>query len=515
MTNLGFESPEYADALYEGRIAHIQEELEVANVQADALQEAYSDAVRQMMIMDDIGWERLGGTGAFGPGMELGSVKAIAKKITDISETNPLLNRGREIRCSYLFGEPYEIGTEGADTKISPQQWNIINRADNQEAVFSPQGLEVHESELFNAGVAFTLFTRSTKTFQQIPLEEIEDVIYDPENTGVLRYVKRVVEYRSISAQTGGSIPRKIETWYPVSTYDPGNKGYARRIGDVRVDIGGRMVVTRVNRKAGMIFGVPDAFAATPWALAYSAYLRDGTKVLAALAEWVWKFTPKKRPAAERAAAAVRTERGAGGSLFTDMDVQALPKADAIDLNTGRPLASQVAAALGISIVVLLADPGQSGAYGTAQTLSDPNRRTMQARREVNTVYLKECLRLLGIKDPDITWSKMAPGTDKEEMELLAQAWGTGLFAPEEIRPRVAKLAQITITSETPPEGVIIPNNERQAELAAQNALHLAKANSVDPDGTTSQNNGVGRDNVGTGARSKTSTKKTQAGADK
>jgi hypothetical protein len=515
MTELGFAAPEYAERLYEERIAHIQEELDTANIQADVMNEAYSDAVRQMFAFEDIGWERLGGTGAFGPGMELNTVKRVAEKISDIAETNPLLNRGREIRASYLFGEPYEIGTEGADSKISPQQWNNISRSDNQDAVFSLQGLEVHEAELFNAGVAFTLFDRATKTFQQVPLEEIEDVIYDPMNTGVLRYVKRVVEYRSISAQTGKSIPRKVETWYPVSTFDPGNKGFARRIGEARVDTGGRMVVTRVNRKTGMIYGVPDAFAAAPWALAYSAYLRDGTKVLAALAEWVWKITPKKRPAAERAATTIRTERGAGGSLLTDMDVQSLPKADAVDLNTGRPLASQVAAALGISIVVLLADPGQSGAYGTAQTLADPNRRTMQARREVNTEYLKECLRLLGIKDPEITWSKMAPGTDKEEMELLSQAWGTGLFEPEEIRPRVAKLAQITLTSETAPEGVMIPNNAAAMQMENELAIGLARASTVDPDGTTSQNNGVGRDNVGTGPRSKTATSKTQAGAAK
>lgn len=505
MTSLGFESPDEANDLYERRIAVIQERLEAERITADVYQEAYSDAVRQMFAMEDIGWSRLGAPGMDdGPGMSLTAVKSIAAKVRDIAETNPLLSRGREIRASYLFSEPYEIGTEGANSAITAQQMNIINRADNQEAVFSLGALEVHESELYTAGIAFTLFNKNSKTFTQVPLDQIEDVIYDPMDTGALRYVKRVVEYASISAQTGKTIPRKVETWHPVSSYTPDRKGYVRMIGGVKVDVNTRMVVTRVNRKSGMVFGVPDAFAAVPWALAYSAYLRDGTKVLAALAEWVWKITPKKRPAAERAATSVRTERGAGGTLFTDMDVQSLPKADAVDLNTGRPLASQVAAALGISIVVLLADPGQSGAYGTAQTLSDPNRRTMQARREVNTVYLRECLSLLNIKDPEIVWSKMAPGTDKEEVELLAQAWGTGLFSPEEIRPRIAKIAQINLIESTAPEGVIVPNNLQQMNAQNELAIKLAAASTVDPDGTTSQNNGVGRDNVGTGPRSRT-----------
>lgn len=498
----GFEN--YAEQIYQARIDKITEDLEAANIQADTLNEAYSDAVRQMFAMEDVGWERMGGFGPNGPGMDLGTTKRIASKLSDVATSNPLLVRGHEIRCSYLYSEPYEIGTEDAKSTISPQQWNIIKRSQNQEAVFALHALEEHEGQLYEAGIAFTMFDRTTKGFEQVPLEQIDDVIYDPLNPGILRYIKRVVEYQSISAQTGKTVPRKVEFWAPVSTFDPGNRGYARYIGDVKVDMSKRMIVTRVNRKTGAIFGTPDAFAAAPWALAYSAYLRDGTKVLAALAEWVWKVTPKKRNPAERAAATVRDNRGAGGTLFTDMDVQSLPKSDAVDLNTGRPLAAQVAAALGVSIVVLLADPGQSGAYGTAQTLSDPNRRTMQARREVATEYLRECLRLIGIKDPDITWSKMAPGTDKEEIELLAQIWGSGLFRPEEIRPRMAKIGQITLVDDEAPEGVIVPNNERQAEIANQQAIQLAKASSVDPDGTTSQNNGVGRDNTGRGPASQT-----------
>jgi hypothetical protein len=178
-----------------------------------------------------------------------------------------------------------------------------------------------------------------------------------------------------------------------------------------------------------------------------------------------------------------------------------MPKGNAVDLNTGRPLAAQVAAALGISIVVLLADPGQSGAYGTAQTLSDPNRRTMEARREHNTKFLLECLRLIGIKDPAVVWEKMAPGTDKEEMELLGMAWGTGLFDPAEIRPRAADLAHVTLLGEDAPEGVMIPNNSNS--LQTQTDITTPE---VAPDGSNAMANGQGRDSVGVGNKSKTKT---------
>jgi hypothetical protein len=504
----GFE--EYDEQLATIRINEIQDRLENSELTNEVLREAYSDAVRQMFAMEDVGWSRLGGTGQVGPGQNLQEAKAVAAKLEEITPSNALLRSGILVKCGYLFSDPYEIGTQDAKGDLTAQQRNIIARPENQEEVFGPAALERIENRHYNAGIAFILFDKDTKTFQQIPFDEIDDIIYDPLNRGKLRYVKRVVTYDTVDARTGVKIPKTFKMWYPVSDYTPNTpqERFFRKIGDTRVDLGKRMVVSRVNRPTGAVFGIPDAFAAAPWALAYSAYLRDGTKVLAALAEWVWKFTPKKRPAAERAAAAVRTERGTAGSLFTDMDVQALPKADAVDLTTGRPLASQAAAALGISVVTLMSDPGQSGAYGTAQTLSDPNRRTMLARRQVITDVLCECLRLLNVKDPAVIWGKIAPGTDKEEMDLVAVAWGTGLFEPDEIRPRAADIAQITLTSDTAPEGIMIPNNsdtlQKQTDIQTPN-----------PDGSNAMTNGVGRDNLGAGALSRSKTSKTQKGAEK
>ena len=479
----GFE--QYEEQLRAARIEHIEEELSKAEIAADVLNEAYSDAVRQMFAAEDIGWQKIGG-GQINGVSNLSDVKLIGEKLGDWVISNPLLKRGLEINCSYQLSSPYEIQTVDAKTKITPQQMNHFLKRENQEAVFSLAALGEILGQWFESGNSFVEFDRAAKEFQQVPLLQIADVIYDPMDANKLRYVKRSATIEVIMPD-GRREPKLIERWVPVSDYDPDDK-FPTVIDRVPVDTNKRMVVSRVNRKVGSVFGVPDAFAAAPWALAYSAYLRDGTKVLAALAEWVWKITPKKKSAAERAAAAVRRNSGgsAGGTMFTDMDVQSLPKADAVDLNTGRPLAAQAAAALGVSVVLLLADPGQSGAYGTAQTLSDPNRRTMQARRELLTEFLRECLTLIGIKNPDIVWTKMAPGTDKEETDLLAQLWGTGLFHPEEVRPAMAKIANLQLIEEDAPEGVVIPNHGLES--------------TVDADGTNSQTNGVGRDNLGIGA---------------
>lgn len=495
----GFDGYETEFVETANEVAVLRQELEIERYQAEYFKEAYQDTARAILAADNIGWNKLG----FGDvsQIDLAKAKSIAKQLTGYRESNPLLTRGCEMRNSYLFSSEYEIGTKDAKTTISPQQQNNIDKKQNQDAVFSLSALERLEAERYSAGQVFVLFDRSTKIFQHISFQEIDDIIYNPDDSSIIWYVKRKWGARVITNNGGVELKTK-EEFYPEADFEG---PFVDSINGVRVNKNKRMVVDRVNVQPGGNLGIPDSFAAAPWALAYSAYLSDGTKVLAALAEWAWVVKPKKQDAAQRAAANVRTQRGAGGTMFTDMDVQAMPKANAVDLNTGRPLAAQVASALGISVVLLLADPGQSGAYGTAQTLSDPNRRTMEARRQRNTEFLERCLNLLGVKQPAVVWAKMSPGTDKEEMELTMMAWGSGLFHEDEVRPRLADIAHIQLEHDDPPAGFKLPNNAKVEEASAK----IVSDNAVKPDGTTEVTNGQGRDNQGLGNTSKTTADKT------
>lgn len=490
-------------------VSKLREDLAVANLQAEYFAEAYSDSARALLSSEDIGWVKLGVSQSDLAQITLLEAKQVSKRLHGYTESNPLLTRGKEVRCSYLFSSGYEIGTEDAKGKISERINTLIYNEKNQAAVFGPEALERIEGERYSAGQVFVLFDRQPVTFQQISFQEIGDIIYNPEDSSEIWYVRRDWTANVITA-LGVTEQQSFEVYYPSSKYDGGPSGYPSTINGKRVDDTKRMVVDRVNVQPGGNLGIPDSFAAAPWALAYSSYLSDGSKVLAALAEWAWLVKPKKRNPAERAAATVRSERGAGGTLFTDMDVQAMPTSNAVDLNTGRPLAAQVASALGISVVLLLADPGQSGAYGTAQTLSDPNRRTMEARRERNTAFLKHCLSLMGVKNPDITWPKMAPGSDSDEMSIVAQAWGSGLFDGDtEIRPRMAQLAHIELQSDNAPEGYLIPNNVNswaRADIDPKDDPSEAAQGEVHQDGSTAMSNGQGRDSQKVGKAKKSGT---------
>lgn len=427
---------------------------------AEMIQEAYADAARALLRLEDIGWSSLAGGINVEKRYEIADLHKMAEKMREWSDTNPLLWRGNEIRCSYLFGNGYKIGTIGADTSISARAQEDIDDPINQSALFSPEALAANEKARYTDGNLFVCFDKGTRRFQVIPLKQIEDAYTNPDDPGEVWFYKRTRSAREFDAIKNKFDSVKKSVWIPVDTFKPptGIRGISK-LGDTAIDWGKVVVDSRVNRQIGETWGLPDAFAAAPWAIAYSSYLRDGTKVLAALAEWTWQIKPKSKTQGQNVGAQVRGSDGPAKTIVSDMEMSALPKSDAVDLTTGRPIAAQVAGALGVSVVILLADPGQSGAFGTAQTLTDPTIRTMLTRRELNSQFLIRCLKLLKIKDPTILWEKMAQDPDHREMQTKVAALSTGLFHEDEVREPIAELAGFTIKHESPPEGYMLPNN--------------------------------------------------------
>jgi hypothetical protein len=189
--------------------------------------------------------------------------------------------------------------------------------------------------------------------------------------------------------------------------------------------------------------------------------------VLSGLAEFIWQMKPKNKRQGDKAGASIRTTEGSAGTVISDMEMSSLPRANAVDLKTGRPIASQVAAALGISTVMLMSDSEQVGGSNTEASLQDPTIRTMSDRRALNTEFLVRCVKLLGLKDAKINWSKMAPDSDFREMQLKTAALATGQFHPDETRGAIGKLAGFDLTHSTVPTGYLLPNNAESLALKA------------------------------------------------
>jgi hypothetical protein len=123
-----------------------------------------------------------------------------------------------------------------------------------------------------------------------------------------------------------------------------------------------------------------------------------------------------------------------------------------------------VASALGVPVTMLLADPGQTGARATAETLDQPTELEMSQRRELWTSarrrlvtyviteavrapdgalkgvikrdpYGRETLALAGDTDPtvDIVWPDLDDADVGVVVEAIVKAAGTGVVPPEEI----------------------------------------------------------------------------------
>lgn len=470
---------------------------EEASADAGYMQEALADAVRSQLAQEDVGWRLIGGRGDEGDGFTLDQLHEVSAKLREWADTNPLLKRGLDVRCSYLYSNGYKISTSGNGGTVSARLQAVIDDPINQQNVFSMEALASAEKDRYTNGQHYAIYDKARKRFTVIPFAEITDAISNPDDTSDVWYYKHEYSRKILNFDTGQVEDKLIEQWYVTDTY-AGESPKTRSINGKSIVPNKVIVDHRVNRSSGDTFGTPDAFAASPWAIAYSSYLRDGIKLHAALAEWAWQVSPKSKSGADRAGAQIRSRNGeAGRTAISDMEMKPLPKAGSVDVNEGRPYAAQVASALGISVVLLLSDPGQSGAYGTAQTLEDPTLKSMLFRLVSVREFLKRCLTLVGVKDVEVEFGRMARDAAYREGQTLQGAWGTGLFHADEIRPLLAETAGITLTHGSAPEGAMVPNNE--FSLNRKDIDTDGTASTQNPDGSNSQENGQGRANTSQG----------------
>src|SRR5690606_37590219 len=144
-----------------------------------------------LLASEDIGWSKYGLASPDLTQISLDEAKKVSQRLHGYMESNPLLTRGREVRASYLFSSKYEIGTREAESKITPQQNNTINKRKNQDSVFSMEALERLESERYASGNVFVLYDRVAKTFQHLSFQEIGDIVYNPDDASEIWYVRR------------------------------------------------------------------------------------------------------------------------------------------------------------------------------------------------------------------------------------------------------------------------------------------------------------------------------------
>jgi hypothetical protein len=429
-----------------------------------ALVESYNNMAQALLSIEDEGWSLLGVQNHVGDAFTIEQLQTLAEKLTEKTDGNPLLKRGFGLRTSYIFGRGLQI-EQFASRRIE----QLVNSPANQNALFSAEAMIINERSNFTAGQFFILGDNVTKQLQRIPFKEITGWVSDPDNIESIRFIRRSWSRMDIDGKTN-----TIHEWYPVDGYEVGAR--VQVIQNQRVNYGKTMFPFMVNKRAGNPWGVPDCFAAYPWAYAYNEYLKDGSRILKSLSMFAWQLKSKTKTGATAAAATIATPQSAGSTavLGADMELASLPRtSNSVDLGNGKPLAAMVAAALEVSVVALMSDPGTSGAYGVAQTLDIPTTKAMQARQRLWELYLDRIMRFFGQKETTVKWPKMETESSYRMVQSLALAYEAGAIWQDEMRAAVMDELDVHSLHATPPNsdqsdsGSAVPSQGNSGEVGS------------------------------------------------
>lgn len=418
----------------------------------EILSESYSAMANAILAFEDKGWNALGSV-ELTDSFKLDQLQRAADVIRETTEANPLLKRGCGLRTSYIFGRGVSFGEQ------PPRVKKAMLDQQNQDVLFSSEAQVINERSHFTDGQFFVLGGLTTKKFQRVPFNEITGVVTDPDDPESIRYYRR--SWTRYEQELNASSPKAVQmhVWYPADTYEPMGGKYAVTIQNQKVDRSYRMFASRVNRRAGQIWGVPDAFPALPWAHAYNDYLKDGSRMLKALSMFAWQLKSKTKAGATAAAATIATPTQAGSTavMGDGMELSSMPRSGGgVDLTNGRPLGSMVASALEVSVVALLSDPGTSGAYGTAQTLDVPTVKAMEARQQVWSMFYRRIMKFIGANPEtlNINWPKIETEPSQRMTQALALARESFAIHQDEYREAILEVLDIAkLHDDVPDDG--------------------------------------------------------------
>ncbi|WP_394161583.1 hypothetical protein [Galactobacter valiniphilus] len=359
--------------------------LDTLALQYERLEESLASLRRE-----DIGWKPLTGLGADLISRE--ELGAKADTLRGLTVANPLLRRALGVRTGYVWGTGVTISAaeqeKGQDVDAVVQGFLTDER--NEAACFGAEAREEAEGDLFSDGNHFRahFVDRMTGHVQvrPLPFNEITQIMTAPGDRFTPHYYLR--EWTEAGYGLA-AVQRKA--WYPDLRHQPRAK--PKLIDGIEVlwpgDIGGAAILHVSSRTAGRgsRWGIPDAYAAAPFAIRYEGFLSDWLTLVKALSKVAWQVVdPNGKSQQMRAAAqAVASMQGAGGTIATGTGELKAPNVSGatVDADSGRPIVSLVAAALDLPVTMLTADPGTTGARAVAETLDKPTKDAMRARQRL------------------------------------------------------------------------------------------------------------------------------------
>lgn len=408
---------EVLETVSETQVQEIARELDGANLTIEHLQESLADLE---LMLEDRGWQRLGVWAD--QQFSRHGLESSARLCRAMAIANPLIRRGLNLRIGYIWGSGVEVqaratGGEDGQQDVNAVVQTFLDDRDVRKVIWGAQARESNERTLGTDGNLFAaLFTapRTGRVLPRlVPLEEITDIIKNPQDRTEPWFYKRVSVAANGQTET---------TYHPDVDFQPtaGRVQFRRSqdgwlpwdLGDQQMEPGeilwdAPILHMKVNALSTWDFGIGDAFASIAWARAYKEFLEDWAKLVKALSRFAWRATASKNSAAQKAADRINASTATTSSVtdggrspvgqtasMVGVNLEAIPKTGAtIDSESGKPLASMIAAGMDVPVTMLLGDPGVTGARATAETLDRPTELMAGLRRDAWTEFFD---RLLG-----------------------------------------------------------------------------------------------------------------------
>ncbi len=293
-------------------IAELRGENEQLNLSVDYMRESLADLELQL---EDAEWTRL----SFESGQEFS--REGLKRICALSRLyflkNPLINRAVTLQSMYVWAQGVSI--QGSSPLIDGVVQAFLDDEQNKAELFGHQARSMKEQDLQVTGnLFFSLFTHLSTgrvRISSIPVDEITDIITNPQNRKEPWYYKRVWTPQTLSVDSGVVAAEGTKTaYYPDWKYTPDALSKPKRIGGHPVMWDAPVYHVKVGGLSDMRFGVPETYSGLDWAKAYKDFLEDWATIVRAYSRFAFKATT---PGGKKGVAAAKAKLGTTVSTGT------------------------------------------------------------------------------------------------------------------------------------------------------------------------------------------------------
>lgn len=341
------------------------------------------------------GWQRLDGY----DGRELSrrGLATMVRLSRSMYVANPLIRKGVNDGANYVFGQGYTIVARNSVVNDVVQAcWDD---KDNRAELTSDTQGHAQDVELTTTGNYFLALKQTPLgrvKMRSIPIEEVDDVLTNPEDRRDPWFYKRVWTPTELDPATGllRSATPQVRWYADWQAQPPG--GIPSSIGAAPVDPDWKIRHVRVGPQ-GHRFGVPDCYAALAWARAAQQDLQAMATIHQALARFVYTLKVPGNTTGQVAAAKAKLQSGIGsangetnpapavGSTFVAAEGASLTAMN----NSGarpdpegwRPFRLMAAAGLGVPETFL--GDADVGNHATAETLDRPTELKFVTRQKL------------------------------------------------------------------------------------------------------------------------------------